>query len=85
MVKKSRPQGKVQSKVPAKKEAVVSGQEETKAPGEEESTASGDEKTLVSRDYGGKIDTVLVMMGAGILFGILFIILGVLRYGLHVL
>jgi hypothetical protein len=77
MVKKSKPSIKVQSKVQGKKETVVSGEEQT--------TVSGEEEFKVSGEDGGKIDFVLVMMGTGVLIGIISIIVGILRYGLHML
>jgi len=77
MVKKSKPSIKVPSKVQGKKETTVSGEEETLVSGEEEFKVSGKD--------GGKIDFVLVMMGTGVLMGIISIIIGILRYGLHML
>jgi hypothetical protein len=77
MVKKSKPSVKVQSKVPVKKETIVSSKEET--------VVSGEEEYRVSPEDGGKIDLVLVMMGIGVLIGIIFIVLGILRYGIHIL
>jgi hypothetical protein len=69
MVKKSRPSGKAESK--------ASGEEETITPGKELDIPSG--------EGGGLIDFYYFFNGVGILTGISFIVIGVLRYVFHVL
>jgi hypothetical protein len=69
MVKKSRPSSKAESK----------------ASGEEETIASGKELNIPASEGGGLIDFYYFFSGIGILTGISFIIIGVLRYVFHVL
>jgi hypothetical protein len=69
MVKKSKPSGKV----------------ELKASGEEEAIASGKELAIRSGEGGGIIDFYKFFNGVGILIGISFIIVGLLRYVFHIL
>jgi hypothetical protein len=74
MVKKSKPSGKAESKAPVKTES--------RAPVEEEAIAS--EKEVVNPTPGGIIDFYKFFVGVGILIGIFFIIVGILRYVFHV-
>lgn len=69
MVKKPRPSGKGESK----------------ASGEEETLASVNELTIPSGEVGGVIDFYYFFNGLGILIGISFIIVGLLRYVFHIL
>jgi hypothetical protein len=65
MAKKSKTSSKEESKASVKKESVTSTKEEFK---------------VSVKDQEGFIDFILVMMGGGILIGIMFIIVGILRY-----
>jgi len=57
---------------------------ESKALGEEVTIASGEELNIPSRE-GGIIDFYYFFNGIGILIGISFIIVGILRYVFHIL
>ncbi len=69
MVKKSKPSVKAESK----------------ASGEEETTAPVKELNIPSVEAGGIIDFYYFFNGIGILIGISFIIVGLLRYVFHIL
>jgi hypothetical protein len=57
---------------------------ESKALGEEVTIASGEELNIPSGE-GGIINFYYFFNGIGILTGISFIIVGILRYGFHIL
>ncbi|MFA5348323.1 MAG: hypothetical protein WC294_09300 [Methanoregula sp.] len=76
MVKKSRSSGKAESKALIKEEAVA---------GKEEALPSGEVETTVSGKESGKIDFFYILAGGGVLIGIILIIIGILRYMIHVL
>jgi len=57
---------------------------ESKALGKEVTIASGVELNILSGE-GGIIDFYYFFNGIGILIGISFIIVGILRYGFHIL
>ena len=69
MVKKSKPSGKGESK----------------ASGEEETIAPVKELTIPTSEDGGIIDFYYFFNGVGVLTGIFFIIIGLLRYVFHIL
>ena len=69
MVKKSKPSGKGESK----------------ASVEEETIPSGKELKIPSYESGGIIDFYYLFGGIGVLIGIIFIIVGLLRYVFHIL
>jgi hypothetical protein len=66
------------------KKSKPSGKLESKASGEVETIASGEELNIPSGE-GGIIDFYYFFNGIGILIGISFIIVGILRYGFHIL
>ena len=74
MVKKSKPSGKGESKPSVKTES--------RAPVEEEAIAPA--KEVANPTPGGIIDFYKFFVGVGILIGIIFIIVGLLRYVFHV-
>ena len=57
---------------------------ESKASIEEETTASLNELNIPTGE-GGIIDFYYFFNGIGVLLGIIFIIVGILRYGFHIL
>jgi hypothetical protein len=67
------------------KKSRSSGKPESKDIGEEETMASGKELAIPSGEGGGIIDFYKFFNGIGILIGISFIIVGLLRYVFHVL
>jgi len=69
MVKKSKPSGK----------------SEIKTSGEEETTAPVKELNVPAFEAGGIIDFYYFFNGIGVLTGIIFIIVGILRYVFHML
>ena len=73
MVKKSKPSGKAESRAPVKTEPKVTV--------EEEATVSGKEVTPPTP--GGIIDFYKFFVGLGVLIGIIFIVVGLLRYVFH--
>lgn len=75
MVKKSKPSVKRESKASVK--------EETIASGKEEAIELNDETIGSGKD--GIIDFFYFFTGVGVLIGIIFIIVGILRYGFHML
>jgi hypothetical protein len=83
MVKKSKPSAKAESKPSVKAESKVSVKEETIAPVKQEGTELNEE--TIGSAKGGIIDFYLFFTGLGVLIGIVFIIVGILRYGLHIL
>jgi hypothetical protein len=67
------------------KKSKPSGKGESKATGEEETIAPGKELTIPFSEDGGIIDFYYFFNGVGILTGIFFIIVGLLRYVFHIL
>ena len=67
------------------KKSRQSGKAESKASGEEDTTASGIELAIPSAEGGGIIDFYKFFNGIGILIGISFILVGLLRYVFHIL
>ena len=70
MAKKSKPSVKVESKASVEQETMVSLKEET---------------VFIPSGEGGIIDFYYFFNGLGILIGIIFIIVGILRYVFHIL
>jgi len=67
------------------KKSKPSGKAELRASGEEETIAPGKELTIPFSEDGGIIDFYYFFNGVGILTGIFFIIVGLLRYVFHIL
>jgi hypothetical protein len=71
MVKKSKPSVKVESKASIQEETIASVKEET--------------VVIPSGENGGIIDFYYFFNGLGVLIGIIFIIVGILRYVFHII
>ena len=84
MVKKPRPSAKADSKASAKADSRPSVKNETAATEKAEAVAVKEE-TLVPEEKGGIIDFYLFFCGLGILIGVFFIIVGLLRYVFHII